>query len=150
MAKPAIIRKIPNTRNPWVATVNGKTYTYEAGTEQEVPEEIAHLIDQEMEHLKPKHPQQSGGGGMLVTVTRNDDGTFTPDKTFQEAINAVAAGVDMRFVIQQEGNGNRTFPFLTNAYIGDEFGQEIWVFNAWSYEQYLWTERGFEIQGGEE
>lgn len=41
----SIIRKIPTTRNPWVATVNGKTYSYEAGTEQEVPAEVAVLID---------------------------------------------------------------------------------------------------------
>ena len=93
-----------------------------------------------------------GGGGMLVTVTLNDDDTFTPDKTFQEAINAVAAGVDVRFVIQQEGSGNRTFPSLINANIGDELieDQKIWLSSNWSGEQYRWTASRFVIHGGSE
>ena len=93
-----------------------------------------------------------GGGGMLVTVTQNDDDTFTPDKTFQEAINAIAAGVDVRFVIQSEGSGGRTFPALIHAELGDEFGvaPEIWLYSNWTHEQYWWTDSRFVIHGGGE
>lgn len=144
-------RIIPGNMSPWECEINDVKYVYPPGTEQMVPDEVAHVIDawyaaQEQESVP------GGGGGMLVTVTLNDDDTFTPDKTFQEAINAVAAGVDVRFVIQQEGSGNRTFLSLIHANIGDELIEdpEIWLFSNWSGEQYWWTASRFVIHGGSE
>lgn len=102
MAAPAIIRKIPNTRNPWVATVNGKTYSYEAGTEQEVPAEIAHLIDQEMDHLKPKYQAAGGGSGSgtaVVHITMNDSYPwYSADKTFDEISAMIESGMNVMAV----------------------------------------------------
>lgn len=41
----AIKRKIPDNMHPWVANVNGVKHVYPAGTEQDVPEEVAAIID---------------------------------------------------------------------------------------------------------
>lgn len=41
----AIRKKIPDNMRPWSCEVNGVKYVYPAGTEQDVPEEVAAIID---------------------------------------------------------------------------------------------------------
>lgn len=40
-----VMIKIPDNMSPWKCEINGKRYVYAAGTEQEVPEEVAALIE---------------------------------------------------------------------------------------------------------
>lgn len=61
---------IPSSSNPFVVDINGKKYTYQAGTEQEVPDEVAVIIEAYYEHhtAKPEETTPpfsccSGGGG---------------------------------------------------------------------------------------
>lgn len=37
---------IPHTADPWICYVNGVRYSYAAGTEQTVPDEVASIIEQ--------------------------------------------------------------------------------------------------------
>ena len=41
----SVIRDIPNSMNPFVCEINGRRYSYPAGTQQSVPEEVASIID---------------------------------------------------------------------------------------------------------
>ena len=114
MASETFLRMIPMGSDPWVAIINGTKYSYPAGTGQDVPAEVAVLIDAQMEHEKPKYPAVSGGGGgggdMLVTVTviMPADAEAQPevlaDKTFAEIEAAVNAKQNVRAKISVDGS----------------------------------------------
>lgn len=57
--------KIPDNMRPWEATINGIKYVYPAGTTQEVPDEVAGLIER-LSNLEPEKepiaPPFAGGG----------------------------------------------------------------------------------------
>ncbi len=57
--------KIPDNMSPWEATINGLKYVYPAGTTQEVPDEVAALIER-LSNLEPEKepiaPPFAGGG----------------------------------------------------------------------------------------
>ena len=78
--------KIPDNMKPWEAIINGVKYVYEAGTEQEVPDEVAAFIER-LESVKPEvqepvPPFGSAGGG----VTSWNDLT---DKPFDSKVKIV-------------------------------------------------------------
>lgn len=50
-------RKIPENMRPWVCVINGVRYTYEAGTEQYVPDEVAVLIDKYWAEQETDYPE---------------------------------------------------------------------------------------------
>ena len=55
--------KIPDyTRPNWVCCIGGHRYVYPAGSTQEVPDEVAELIEDQME-LQPKEDENAGSGG---------------------------------------------------------------------------------------
>lgn len=65
---------IPTCSNPFVVNINGKKYTYPAGTEQEVPDEVAVIIEAHEEHHntgpEPTTPPfGAGGGSASIDVT---------------------------------------------------------------------------------
>lgn len=43
----AVGRTIPTSADPWVCTINGKKYSYAAGSTETVPNEVAAVIDNE-------------------------------------------------------------------------------------------------------
>lgn len=75
---------IPSSSKPFVVDINGKKYTYQAGTEQEVPDEVAVIIEAYYEHHNDKpevtDPPFSGGASSWNDLT---------DKPFGESENAV-------------------------------------------------------------
>ena len=92
--------------DPYVAIINGIKYSYPAGTEQEVPEEVAVLIDAQIEHEKPKYPAVSGGGGCMVvhiTAVAAMDAEAGPqyvaDKTYEEIMAAVNSGCNVIAIV---------------------------------------------------
>jgi hypothetical protein len=63
---------IPTCMSPFVVHVNGKKYTYQAGTEQEVPDEVAIVIEQHERYHEEKAKVErgegnQGGGGSGAT-----------------------------------------------------------------------------------
>lgn len=58
--------KIPSNYRPWVCNINGVVYQYEAGTTQEVPDEVAALIESN-ENLAPKEAPEAGKEGQVWT-----------------------------------------------------------------------------------
>ena len=50
------------TRPNWVCCINGVRYAYPAGSTQEVPDEVADLIEDQMEHLPVPDPAKPSGG----------------------------------------------------------------------------------------
>ena len=65
-----MIVKIPETSNPWIANINGKKYAYPAGTEQDVPAEVANLIREgegfppDAHEVQPPFNFPSSGSGL--------------------------------------------------------------------------------------
>ena len=61
-------RIIPGNMSPWECEINDVKYVYPPGTEQMVPDEVAHVIDawyasQEPKYPEPVQPEWGGGGG---------------------------------------------------------------------------------------
>lgn len=69
--------QIPDCAHPFVVYLNGKKYIYPGGVEQEVPDEIAHIIETHANFHKPKYTitpsdgntGSSGGGVVVCTAT---------------------------------------------------------------------------------
>lgn len=78
-------RIIPGNMNPWECEINDVKYVYPPGTEQMVPDEVAHVIDAWYASQEPKYPEpvQPEGGG----VSSWNDLT---DKPFYEEISVIA------------------------------------------------------------
>jgi len=57
MAQETILRKIPEDMQPWECNVNGVKYVYPAGTEQNVPAEVAAIIDAYWENQEVDYPE---------------------------------------------------------------------------------------------
>ena len=75
--------KIPECANPFVVHVNGKVYSYTAGTEQIVPDEVAVVIEahnkkHEEAAIPVEAPFVSGGGLPVVELSAG----FAPGATF--------------------------------------------------------------------
>lgn len=57
MTQATFLRKIPEDMRPWECNVNGVKYVYPAGTEQEVPAEVAAIIDAYWEKQEVDYPE---------------------------------------------------------------------------------------------
>ena len=100
--------KIPTSMDPFVVEVNGWKYEYPAGTEQEVPEEVAAVIEN-IEQMTPRPDGGSGGSGgagagmMVVNITANDDySELYSDKTVHEILEATKAGMIVKAVAAEQ------------------------------------------------
>lgn len=62
----------------------------------EVPENATMLV--EVDGAIKRVPSH-GPVGMLVTVMINEDGSYTPNKTFEEVMNTITSGGVVQFVI---------------------------------------------------
>ena len=66
--------KIPECMNPFEVFINGKHYSYPAGTTQEVPDDVAAVIEaHEQVHEEQTAPPPPTDGGIL-----NEDGKINP------------------------------------------------------------------------
>jgi hypothetical protein len=96
---------IPTSMDPFVVEVNGLKYEYPAGTEQDVPEEVAAVIDN-IEQMTPRPDGGSGGAGagmMVVNITSNEDySAFYSDKTVHEILEATKAGMIVKAVAAEQ------------------------------------------------
>lgn len=61
-------RIIPGNMSPWECEINDVKYVYPPGTEQMVPDEVAHVIDAWYASQEPKYPEpvQPEGGGFVT------------------------------------------------------------------------------------
>lgn len=68
-------RIIPGNMSPWECEINDVKYVYPPGTEQMVPEAVAHVIDAWYASQEPKYPEpeQPEGGGGSVTPEQVED-----------------------------------------------------------------------------
>lgn len=57
MGQEMFLRKIPEDMRPWECNVNGVKYVYPAGTEQNVPAEVAAIIDAYWENQEVDYPE---------------------------------------------------------------------------------------------
>lgn len=105
MASVAYKVKIPTFMDPFIVEVNGQQYKYPAGTEQNVPEEVAAVI-QNINDMTPKPAGGSGGGGagmMVVNISANEDySEYYSDKTVDEILEAVKAGMIVKAVMEDQ------------------------------------------------
>lgn len=88
--------KIPDyTRPNWVCCIGGHRYVYPAGSTQEVPDEVAELIEDQME-LQPKEDENAGSGGGVSSW--ND----LKDKPFGDVIEVQNYHIDKMTVANLE------------------------------------------------
>ena len=70
--------KIPECMNPFEVIVNNQRYRYPGGTEQEVPDEVAEVIEVHMknheERTAPPYVPGGGGGGATCKLKLTIDG----------------------------------------------------------------------------
>ncbi|MBP3411184.1 MAG: hypothetical protein J6M10_09340 [Clostridia bacterium] len=59
-------RIIPGNMSPWECEINDVKYVYPPGTEQMVPDEVAHVIDAWYASQEPKYPEPETGGGSVT------------------------------------------------------------------------------------
>ena len=80
---------IPNCANPFIVWVNGAKYSYPAGTEQEVPDEVAEIIEaHHKKHEEPSFPTEApfGGGGGVSSWNDLTDKPFGDSPTGGDAL----------------------------------------------------------------
>lgn len=94
MSQEMFLRKIPEDMRPWECNVNGVKYVYPAGTEQNVPAEVAALIDAYWEKQKVDYPE---------TGTSFND---LRDRPFGESTEVL---FDQRVEFVDMGNGMMVF-----------------------------------------
>lgn len=134
--------KIPKDKRPnWECEINGVKYSYPAGTEQEVPEAVAELIEN-LEELRPKTDSNAGGGGavggggydMVITCRAIDSiyGNFDYETmhvvsgSYENVVKKLLAGeyVDIRFYcvghLNEFGTANYPHSVTTIRYSGGE------------------------------
>lgn len=91
--------KIPGCMSPFVVYINGKKYTYTAGTEQEVPDEVAVVIEQHEAYHEEKAKIEKGDGNQ-------GGGGYTTCKV-HVAFNVVVDGNSAHLIYSTLGdNGN--------------------------------------------
>lgn len=88
MAQEMFLRKIPEDMQPWECNVNGVKYVYPAGTEQNVPAEVAAIIDAYWENQEVDYPETG--------ISFND----LRDRPFYESMEVV---FDQRVELANEG-----------------------------------------------
>lgn len=69
--------KIPDNMRPWEATINGLKYVYPAGTTQEVPDEVAALIERisnVQPEKEPNMPPFAGGAQADMNAAEGEPG----------------------------------------------------------------------------
>ena len=76
-------RKIPDNMNPWTCEVNGVKYVYEASTEQDVPEEVAHIIDAYWKSMEPVKGSSGGAGGLKILHALDNDEYLYKSREFR-------------------------------------------------------------------
>lgn len=79
--------KIPTSMRPFVVYVNGEKYIYEAGTEQEVPDEVAIVIEQHDAYHKEKEKIDKEGDGSQGGGTGGGGGTCKLKLTVEGDVN---------------------------------------------------------------
>lgn len=94
MAQEMFLRKIPEDMRPWECNVNGVKYVYPAGTEQNVPAEVAALIDAYWEKQEVDYPETG--------ISFND----LKDRPFGESTEVL---FDQRVEFVDIGNGMMVF-----------------------------------------
>lgn len=104
MAQQMFLRKIPENMQPWECSVNGVKYVYPAGTEQHVPEKVAHLIDAWYAAQEQESAPSGGGGGSAMVVGVNTE-TGALSHTYEEIITALKELRDVRMQFVEEYDG---------------------------------------------
>ena len=64
-----VLRTIPSNMNPWICEINGKKYTYPAGTVQDVPTEVAEVIDAYYKKSEGQHGESGSDNLKIMTGT---------------------------------------------------------------------------------
>lgn len=108
--------KIPAFMDPFIVEVNGKQYKYPAGTEQDVPAEVAAVI-QNINDMTPKPAGGSGaaGGVMIVNAVTADGSSYTTDKTYAAIEAAINAGTEVKVAAYAEGDSTKSWYTLTGT-----------------------------------
>lgn len=117
---------IPECMNPFVVNINGVEYSYPAGTEQVVPEEVAEVIEQHMDAV-PKPDGDAGiaiGGGMVVHITAvatmevEAGPQYAADKTYDEIMGAIHSGSNVIAILQNpEGFDVFLVTYFTSEFV---------------------------------
>lgn len=108
--------KIPAFMDPFIVEVNGKQYKYPAGTEQDVPAEVAAVIEN-INDMMPKPAGGSGaaGGVMIVNAVTTDGYSYNTDKTYAAIEAAINAGTEVKVAAYTEGDSTKAWYTLTGT-----------------------------------
>ena len=98
---------IPNTMKPnFCVSINGTKYSYPAGTEQDVPDEVAQIIENHVELYYPE-PKAGGGGAAwdAVIAEIKNNVYYNPEYawvhgSYEELRDKIMAGDLPRVLIQ--------------------------------------------------
>lgn len=89
--------KIPSNTKPfWVCEINGKVYSYIAGSTQAVPDEVADLIDN-INAMKPKEAAEPGVAGQVWTRLEKGAAWADLPAATEETAGAVKKGVGVNY-----------------------------------------------------
>ena len=109
--------KIPECMNPFEVIVNNQRYRYPGGTEQEVPDEVAEVIEVHMKNHADMTapPYVPGGGGgystckvhVSFTYGETDNGVTI---TYATMRNGKPCAAGMRYGYVYDEYGEQTFP----------------------------------------
>ena len=92
------IVNIPTTMDPFIVTVNGQTYSYPAGTQQEVPDAVADVI-RNIDELSPV-PKEADRDGQQMLVEASAvlpaDAEATPQIITSRSFQEISSHLDAR------------------------------------------------------
>lgn len=112
--------------------------------------EIDVKIEKSVVHkLDPKFLPGGGGGGcMLVKITRDENYNFTPDKEYNDVINAIKSGSVVQFVMVRTEDPNYLSYIRACEVSLGEYGW-ISLTDHFNEEWFVWSSSEFRIDGGD-
>ena len=110
------------TRPNWVCCINGVRYAYPAGSTQEVPDEVADLIEDQMEQVPVPEPVQPEGGGVSwEDLPDNVASKEYVDKAIEKAVRELKGLVEYGV----EWDYSQPAATLTRTLDAAEFGNPV-------------------------
>lgn len=114
----AVERTIPKSADPWVCTINGKKYSYAAGSTETVPDEVAAVIDG-VENSEGKPDPRASQRGIEKDVTQIVKDNFAGGVGYEETSEVVMLPETSFEVSGTETGISESFPYTFE--IGKEY-----------------------------
>ena len=133
---------IPKDMLPFKVTINGVTYVYEAGTEQEVPDEVAEIIMNRKNDYPPKDREQEAPYKMPVATDTEPGAVMAGEGLVNNdgVLSVVSSEETYPVTFSPEGSSvvcDRTYDEVAEAITSGKYVYGVWVPSAYAPKMFM-------------